>query len=475
MKIGFLVATVISLSVMAGCASTSPKPAFEDVARDVEARSGHKVRWDQGSKDDKEADKALDDLLGRELTVDAAVQVALLANPALRGSLEELAIAQADLVQAGLLKNPVFGIGRTAWEMEHIDPNLFATVEQDFLDLLTMPMRKRVAATQLETTKLEIGDHVLELASHVREAFFTAQAAEQTLAMRRLVADASETAAELARRQHAAGNMNDLALNNELALTAETILDRQHAEGEAAVAREKLNKVVGLWGHRTAWKMAARLPEIPGEEAPLERLESRAIEQRLDVSAARRNVQAMQYALSLSKTTRWTGTVSVAVEAGRLRHNRRFAFGPSVAIEIPLFDQRQAQIAKLEAIQRQADSELAALAIDVRADVRSTRARVVTMRGVVEQYAKTIVPLRENIVRFSQEQYDAMLLGVYQLIQAKRNEFDAYRGYIEAVRDYWIARSDLERAVGGRVGSAAAPPRSTPPAAAVAPPPTHSH
>ena len=62
--------------------------------------------------------------------------------------------------------------------------------------------------------------------------------------------------------------------------------------------------------------------------------------------------------------------------------------------------------------------------------------------------AKSVVPLRENVVRFSQEQYDAMLLGVYQLLQAKQAEFDAYREYIEALRDYWIARSDLERAVG---------------------------
>ena len=65
-----------------------------------------------------------------------------------------------------------------------------------------------------------------------------------------------------------------------------------------------------------------------------------------------------------------------------------------------------------------------------------------------------------------------MLLGVYQLIQAKQAEFDAYREYIEALRDYWIARSDLERAVGGRVG---APARAVVnhPAAAVAPPSAH--
>ncbi len=469
------------VALLTGCASTSAKPAFDDVAQSVKTRSGHTVKWDRDSSEDKEAERAVDELLlQRDLTADAAVQVALLASPHIRAKLEELAIAQADLVQAGLLRNPVFSIGRTAWEAEHISPNLFATVEQDFLDILTLPMRKRVAATELEATKLEVGDEILAVAAEVREAFYTAQAAEQVLAMRRIVEDVAKTSAELAQRQYDAGNMSDLALNTELGLAAQTTLDRKRAEGEAAVARESLNKLMGAWGPRTAWKTSPKLPELPKEEAPLERLESVAISQRLDIGAARRSVQAMSYALSLAKTTRWTGTVNVAVEAGRLRHNKRLSFGPSVALEIPLFDQRQAQVAKLEAYKRQGESELAALAIDVRADVRSASARVLTARGVVEEYGKVIVPLREKVVRFSQEQYDAMLLGVYQLIQAKQNEFEAYREYIEALRDYWIARSALERAIGGRIEAASSStPSGGPGTSTIAPPPpatpAHSH
>ncbi len=463
-------------ALLVGCASTSAKPAFDDVAQTVKARSGHTIRWDQGTAEDKEAARAIDQLLQRELTADAAVQVALLGSPRLRTKLEELAIAQADLVQAGLLKNPVFGIGRTAWEAEHIQPNLVASVELDFLDIITMPMRKRVAATELEATKLEVGDEILELASEVREAFYTVQAAEQVLAMRRLVEETASTSADLARRQYDAGNMSDLALNTELGLASQTTLDRKRAEGEAAVARERLNKLMGTWGARTGWKPTPKLPEMPKEEAPLERLESVSIAQRLDVGAARRSVQAMQYALSLAKTTRWTGMVNVSVDAGRLRSNKRLSFGPSVGLEIPLFDQRQAQIAKLEAYARQGENELQALAIDVRADVRSTRARVLTARGVVEEYGKVVVPLRENVVRFSQEQYDAMLIGVYQLIQAKQSEFEAYREYIEALRDYWIARSDLERAIGGRIEGASSSPSAGPGTSTVAPPPpAHSH
>jgi len=442
---------LLVLLLVGGCASTSPKDAYQDTAKTIEARSGHKLRWDRGTAEDDEARKAIDRLLAKDLTVDAAVEVALLGSPKLRATLEELSIGQADLVEAGLLKNPVFGFGRTAWEQEHIDPNLFATVEQDFLDLLTLPMKKRVAATQLEATKLHVADHVLELAADVRAAFYRAQAAEQVTRMRRLVHEAASASGELARRQHEAGNMSDLALNTELTLAAQTSLDLHRSEGEAAVSREALNKLLGVWGERTKWKLGPRLPEMPAQEAGLEHLESKAIADRLDLGALRREVQALDSSLSLAKATRWTGMVSVHVEAGRLRGSKRFSFGPSAQIEIPLFNQRQAALARLEAVKRQNENELQALAVDIRADVRANRVRVMTARAVVDDYGKTLVPLRENVVKFAQQQYDAMLLGVYQLLQAKQAEFESYREYIEALRDYWIARSDLERTVGSRL------------------------
>ena len=468
----------LASTLLAACASTSPAPAFKDVAQATMDRGAQPVRWNQNTTEDAESAKAIDGLLATELTADAAVQVAFLGNPSLRSTFEELSISQADLVQAGLLKNPVFSIGRTAWDGEHITPNLFAAVEQDFLDIATMPMRKRVAATELEATKLAVGDAVLKLAAEVRSAYYMAQAAEQVAAMRRVISDAAQTAADLARRQYDAGNTNDLTLSSELGLAAQARLDLKRSEGDAAVAREQLNKFMGVWGPRTRWNLAPRLPELPPDEVSLERLEVIAIEKRLDVGAARREVQMLDYASSLAKTTRWTGVVNVSVEAGRLRDSKRISFGPSVALEIPLFDQRQAAIARLEAFKRQAENNLQALAIEVRSDVRSSRVRVATARSIVEEYGKSVVPLRENIVKFSQEHYDAMLLGVFQLIQAKQSEFEAYREYIEALRDYWIARSDLERAVGTRLNAAArtaAPAKNeSPPAAPATPASPHS-
>lgn len=446
-------ALVFPVLFSVACASTSADHSTKDVAQAVRERSGHRIPGTKGVESEAEIEKAIERLLANELTADAAVQIALLANPRLASRFEELSIGQADLVQAGLLSNPTFTIGRTAWESEHIDPNLFASVEQSFLDLVTLPMKKRVAETELEATKLEVGDAVLELAAQVRSAFYTAQAASQIVAMRRLIEGAARASAELAQHQYDAGNMNDLALRSELALASQTRLDLARSENDAAVSREQLNKLMGLWGKRTAWRTVPSLPILPKTEVPLERLESIAIEKRLDVGAARRAAQAIDSSLSLASATRWTGVINVQLQAGRLRDSGRLSFGPSVSLEIPLFDQRRASIARLEAYLRRAENNLRAVSIDVRADVRAAQSRVIMSRAIALEYQNVLVPLREAIVTFSQQQYDAMLLGVYQLLQAKQTEFATYREYVESLRDYWIARSDLERAIGTRLGN----------------------
>jgi cobalt-zinc-cadmium efflux system outer membrane protein len=128
--------------------------------------------------------------------------------------------------------------------------------------------------------------------------------------------------------------------------------------------------------------------------------------------------------------------------------------GPSASLELPLFDAKQAVVAKLEARARQAESRLRTRSIEARSEVREAWARVAFARSVATRYQTSVIPLRERIVALSQKHYDAMLLGVYQLLLAKQAEVNAYREYIEAVRDYWIARSELEHALGGRLALA---------------------
>jgi cobalt-zinc-cadmium efflux system outer membrane protein len=449
-------ATTICALGLVSCASTSPEPAFRDVARHVQARSGQRIRWAEAESDPGAIGRAVRTLLNEELSVDAAVQVALLKNPTMRATYEDLAIAQADLVQAGLLKNPVFGASITAAERDNLTPNFVGSVTQDFLDLLMIPARRSVAASALVAVKARVGDAVLDLAADVSKAYFAVQAAAQIVAMRTLVAQAARASAELAARQHDAGNISDLALANEEGVFEGLKVDLARSELDLASARERLTRLMGLWGTATEWRMRPRLPEVPAAEVPLEHVETWAVTRRLDLEAKRHEAESLTHALSLAKWTRWTGVIEIGADVARLKSGE-VVVGPNARIELPIFDQRQAVVERLESMSRTAELALQAKAVEVRSEVREARLRVVYARRLVERYKSVVVPLRERIVALSQLEYDAMLLGVYQLLLARQAEVTAYREYIEGVRDYWVARADLERAAGGRLAPVGAP------------------
>ncbi|MDO8730601.1 MAG: TolC family protein [Candidatus Omnitrophota bacterium] len=443
----------IAAGTASGCASVPARGGLEDVRKFAEPRAGARVHWDQGRPEDLEAAEAVRRMLADELSQEEAVQIALLNNGSLQATFEELGIAQADLVQAGLLQNPVFGAGiRFPHDPEGSTETDFS-ISQDLWDLLSRPLRTKLAAAEFEEAKLRVGDAAVNLAAEVRSAYVALQAAEHTHVTLQAVVQAAQAAAELAERQHAAGNINALDLAREQALFQESELEMARGEFEALAERERLNRLMGLPGV-PAWKISKNLPGLPGQEPPLEDLEDRALTQRLDLAAARKEVEVLERNLVLVRR----GIVPKAELGIEMEHEEgERATGPRAEVGLPLFDRRQGAIARAQAELRQGQRRLVAFETRVRSEVRSARDRLRVTRRMVERYRDDLIPLREKVVAESQKQYNFMLIGVFQLLQDKREEIAAYREYVEAFRDYWTARTDLEKAVGSRLPASQKP------------------
>ena len=438
----------LAAGATSGCASVPKNAGFSEVNQAVGSRTGLRVQWYHGGPEEAQVMGAIQAMLQEELTADAAVQIALLSNRSLQAIFEELGIAQADLVQAGLLKNPGFS-GHVRFPDKAVEStNTEFSVSQDFLDLLLRPLRKRLAAAQLEQARLRIGDAVLNLTAEVRYAYYALQGAEHTRAMLQKVVQAGEAAAELAERQHVAGNINALDLANEQAAFQQAKLELTHSEAEMLAARERLNRLMGL-GNSPSWKISQTLPELPAAEPSVDELEALALAQRLDLAATRQEVEVIEQAGALARRG-VIPAVLVGIDTERDPDRTRVT-GPSFEAELPVFDRRQAAIARAEAQFRQSQQQVAALETQIRSEVRSARDRLQITRQMIERYRDELIPLREQIVVESQKHYNFMLIGVFQLLQAKREEINAYREYILAFRDYWMARTDLEKAMGSRL------------------------
>jgi cobalt-zinc-cadmium efflux system outer membrane protein len=244
--------------------------------------------------------------------------------------------------------------------------------------------------------------------------------------------------------------VSDLKNATQLVLPEEIAVDLARDELELVRHRERLGRLLGLGAARAEWRLAEALGDPPASDPAVGDLEALALRRRLDVDAARRRQKLLGRAVGLARSTRLVGRLEVGLDAHQDADGPR-VLGPNLVIELPIFDQRQALIGRLEAEERAAGRRVAALEGEARAEVRVARAELAAARAVVDRYGKTIIPLRDQIVDEAQLHYNGMLLGLYQLVDLKREQIEARARQLAAVRDYWTARVELERAVGGRI------------------------
>ena len=440
------VAVVLGASLLFGCANVPSRGGFSEVEQDVVDRLGYEVSWQQGEDEDAAVRARVGELLEDVLSPDSAVQIALLQNPDLQASYESLGVAQADLVAAGLLQNPVLvaaprlGVGSLSGTNFEFD------IAQNFLQLLTLGARKEIANMQFDEARYRVSHRVLELASEVREAYYDLVAARHLFSLLEITERAAAASSEYAKRLHAAGNISDLELAREQALYEETRVARDISKAEGAAPRERLIRLLGLHDG-LSFESPRTLPAVPGEAVVAGGLETLAIDNRLDLRAIEIEIEAFERALDLARLYRWIPFVEVGISAERETEGG-WVVGPVLALEIPIFDQGQVQVARFESLLRQRKRERESLLLDIRRDVRIHHESLQAARALAGTYLRTVIPLHESIVRLTQQEFNYMLVGAFELLSAKRDEIAGYRDYVEALGRYWTSRAMLKGALG---------------------------
>jgi cobalt-zinc-cadmium efflux system outer membrane protein len=364
-------------------------------------------------------------------------------------------------VQAGLLKNPVLDLSIRFPNVAPSRTYLDFAVAENFLNIFLIPARKKIAAAQLEQAKARVANEVLELAAQTASAFYAWQGAQQRVELRGTIADAAAASLDAATRLREAGNTTELAYLGERAQADRAKADLANARADAADARERLNALMGVADDQLNWTAPGRLPDLPAGEVRVEGLESLAVRQRQDLAAARSQVLTQARVYGLTVDTRFFASADVGVNAER-ETDGQWRIGPTLVVPIPLFDQGQAAIPRARAALRQSQQRYAARAIDIRSQVRAARTQLLHARSMAGFYHDEILPTQERLLEQTQLHYNGMLVGVFQLLQAKRDEIDAAVQYVSALQSYWTARAELERAIGGRLPPSEPPPVTQP-------------
>ena len=436
----------IGAAALTSCASVPRDAGTNEVQQALAQRGAPAVSWNaQPSTSDDERVAAM---LQDELTPDEAVAIAMLNSPRLQVTLAELGIARADLIEASTISNPVFEF-EIRFPGEPYRPYELR-LAQSLIELIQLPRRRALGRAAFDAAQMRVSSEVLRFAAQIRSTYFELLAATQHVALSRTTAASAQTAAEVAVKQHAAENITDLDLENEQALYEQTKLDLARAEQRVLLAREALTRAMGLRNTRADWRLPETFPQLPDGEMDQQQLEQLAAAQRLDLAIARRELDVARQRVPIARLEALEETV-LDVHYEREPDGAHTA-GPGIEFPIPIFNTGRAARTRAEAEFLRAQHTLNAIEAEASSVLRAARSTLAEARARVEYYRDVIVPRRARIVELTKLEHNAMLVGVFQLLQAKQNEMQARRDYIDAQREYWSARTDLDRALQGIAG-----------------------
>lgn len=416
------------------------------------------------------AQARVETLLKRAVSADAAVQIALLNNRGLQAAYNDLGLAEAQMVAASLPPNPRFSINKLSGRFEiEVERQVVASL----FALATLPARREIAADRFAGAQLKAAEATFRLAADTRRQFYRAVAANQQASFLHQAVATSEATSELIKRLGESGGINKLEQAREHALYAETTAQLAKARLQQKVERERLIRLLGLWGKDTALRLPAGLPPLPGRLQSAKEIEAQALRKRLDLQIAKGDLEILAKTLGLTQATRFVNDVDLlgrrtvnrsrtvtTDEDGntRVERDRRTSRTIELEFEIPIYDFGQSKVAAAEQTYLAGANRLVEKAVTIRSEAREAYTGYRGTYDIARHYQNQVLPLRKIIQDESLLQYSGMLIDITTLIADARSRILSNAQAIEARRDFWIANVDLKHAViggGGGVGGGA--------------------
>lgn len=483
----------VASATLTGCAQVDATADYRRAAALVSERTGAADVFDPHAEQIIAERRAA--LLVDGLTIDEAVQLALLNNRDLQAVFLEIGVSRADVVQSALLSNPTLALGFNFPEGGGLVDFTLGFAQQ-IAELWQIPVRRRIAENTLQRTIFTAGRAAVDLAGQVRGACFALLALRRAGELTEENVHLTEQVAQVAQRQFAAGQVSEFDVNLTRTALLDVRADAVTIQGQVEIAEATLANLLGLSRSTGTWRLTDSLPESPPALPQERELLERAAAQRLDARAAEAIVSAAEDEVVLQVRRVFPGlelglafergerralpgrkiladTARASVAAGQLtaptiesRGQRGIArsqiinakLGPSLALTLPIWDQNQAQIARAEfqLLQARAQHErlLDSIALDVTRAASTARASL----GLIHLHRDQSIPLARATVEGATQLYQAGERDVIVLVEAQEVLVKRRRDWVNALRTYAIAMADLESAVGGSLVVQTPPP-----------------
>lgn len=451
---------LLSLLAVAGLAQTKTPPA--NVAKEVEARTGHKLNpAAKAAAFTLPADVSLDD----GVTEEEAVAIALWNNATLQAEFAALGIARADVIQAGLLTNP---------QLTMIFPFSFRILEAvanwPFEALWQRPRRLAAARLEVERVSATLVSRALDLVRDVRLAYAEYAAAQTRAGVAEVIVRERREIGVIVNARLRAGDISELE-------TSASVVDARLAEERAArftqevtLAQERVRALLGLADNGPALHLIAppppltptadqiisvrasmAAPVIPAAaiaSQPLNELIKQALDARPEMKAGELAIEAAG-ARHKWERSRILVVSAIAKEYGRGADG--FEQGPGLQIDLPIFNRNQGGISRAEAEIERAAQQLIAARQRIVADVREAYTQLVLAREAHQLWRARVLPPLEQDIRLAETSYRAGDVPYLFVLETARRYSDERLREAEYQAATARALALLERSVGRRL------------------------
>lgn len=443
---------------LSGCASpeltaalSAREPGFDMVRSSTSVATRSQTVFLQDASAIREnADRVHKMVHKRQVSADTAVQVALLNNRGLQAAYAGLGMSAAEIWQTTLQPNPKVSLGLMGIDSDGLAWRaLEGIIVNNILALTTAERRSRLAETRFQQAQLRAVEETLRLATETRLAWVDAVAAFEASSLLRAAETTADAQSDLAQELGQTGFLNAGAQARDQALHAELAGQRARARLDAQIAKEKLTRLMGLWGSETEYYVPDALPALPDRAGAVRDAEAQALSRRVDLVLTRLELQAMAQEFGLENATRSVTDLELIAGFETERENTPGGVEeettPQVEVEfdIPIFDSGQARLRRAEMAYLQAAHRLAERAVTIRSEARAAQAELAGSHQIARHYRDNLLPLREMAEREALRAYNGMIESYTELLDAIRYRLAAQMTEASARADYWRAEARM--------------------------------
>jgi len=379
--------------------------------------------------------------LEQPLSSDDAAGIALWNNPQLRADLAGIGLAEADLIDAGLLRNPRFDllipVGAKPLEM---------LLNMPFEVIWQRPLRIAAAQRALDQLAQSLIQNGLNAARDARWAHADMVQAIDRVGVAKQSAELRGRVAKLTEVRLREGDISELetiTARTESGLAREQLARFEH---DIQIALERFRAALGLSLKRASLQVNSPPPALD-PPPPIEALLEKAMSSRPDLRAAEMAVAA---ATARGKWERSRIMLLAAQLSSKEVGANGLLTGPGISLEAPIFNRNQGLIARADAEVEIASRQYVALKQRVALEAAEARAQLVQAQDALRKLRDDVLPPLQRAGALAEDQYKKGEVAYLFVLEQTRGLIDAQLRIVDAEAAIRRAQAQLERSVGSR-------------------------